>query len=199
LIKPKLISQKHVDIFRYKSANGAYIPPRLGAINSSKEIDINFLNSMITKSLKKSLNGKQAVEGDEGLIDFSNQIQLHKEILWENTSDKRIFSSNTEMIDFRFVETNKLSEPYIVILTNNSNEKLKVKWLLDKPIITNNLTKAYNLFSQENINFIVTPEEAVLPRKSNMEFKVFFKPNKPEFYFFCNLTCLGSLMTTYEK
>ncbi len=199
MIKPKLISQKHVDIFRYKSANGAYIPPRLGAINSSKEIDINFLNSMITKSLKKSLNGKQAVEGDEGLIDFSNQIQLHKEILWENTSDKRIFSSNTEMIDFRFVETNKLSEPYIVILTNNSNEKLKVKWLLDKPIITNNLTKAYNLFSQENINFIVTPEEAVLPRKSNMEFKVFFKPNKPEFYFFCNLTCLGSLMTTYEK
>lgn len=154
---------------------------------------------MMTKSLKKSINNKQAIDGDEGLIDFSNQIQLHKEILWENTSEKRLFSSNTEMIDFRFVETNRLSEPYVVTITNNSNEKLKVKWLLDKPVITNNLTKAYNLFSQENINFIVTPEEAIIARKGNMEFKVFFKPNKPEYYFFCNLTCLGTLLTNYDQ
>lgn len=155
---------------------------------------------MMTKSLKKSItNTKQQNEGDEGLIDFSNQIQLHKELLWENTSEKRLFSASAEMIDFRFVETNKLSEPFIVTIMNNSNEKLKVKWLLDKPVIMNNLTKAYNLFSQDDINFIVTPEEAVLPRKSNMEFKVFFKPNKPECYFFCNLTCLGSLQTNYDQ
>ncbi len=155
---------------------------------------------MISKSRKKSvLHSRQSNEGDEGLIDFSNQIQLHKELLWENTSEKRLFSSSTDMIDFRFVETSKLSEPFIVTIMNNSNEKLKVKWLLDKPIITNNLTKAINLFSQDNIFFIVTPEEAVLPRKSNMEFKVFFKPNKPEYYFFCNLTCLGSLQTNYDQ
>jgi len=154
----------------------------------------------MTKSLKKStVNNKQTNEGDEGLIDFSNQIQLHKELLWENTSEKRLFSTSTEMIDFRFVETGKFSEPYVITIMNNSNEKLKVKWLLDKPVITNNLTKAYSLFSQDNIIFIVSPEEAVLPRKSNMEFKVFFKPNKPEYYFFCNLTCLGSLQTNYDQ
>lgn len=172
----------------------------MGSLNGSKEFDISYLNTMMTKSLKKSLvNSKPSNEADEGLIDFSNQIQLHKEILWENTSDKRLFSSNSETIDFRFVESGKLSEPYIITITNNSTEKLKVKWLLDKPVITNNLTKAYNLFSQDNIIFIVTPEEAILPRKSDMEFKVFFKPNKPEYYFFCNLTCLGTLQTNYDQ
>jgi hypothetical protein len=76
---------------------------------------------------------------------------------------------------------------------------MKVKWLLDKPVITNNLTRAYNLFHYDEINFIVTPEEAILNKKSNMEFKVYFKPNKPEYYFFTNLTCLGTMLTTYEK
>lgn len=152
----------------------------------------------MTRGIKKT-TFKSVNDNDEGLIDFSNQIQLHKEILWENTSNTRLFTSNTEMIDFRFVESGKLSEPYLITIFNNSGEKLKVKWLLDKPIMTNNLTKAYNLFSFENINFIVTPEEGLINRKSSMEFKVFFKPNKPEYYFFSNLTCLGTLQTNYDK
>lgn len=153
----------------------------------------------MAKSMKKNSLVKNINDTEESLIDSSNQIQLHKEILWENTSNTRLISSNTEVIDFRFVENEKLSEPYIVTIYNNSNEKMKVKWLLDKPVITNNLNKVYNLFSFDDINFIVSPEEAILSRKSSMEFKVFFKPNKLEYYFYCNLTCLGTLMTNYEK
>ena len=59
---------------------------------------------------------------------------------------------------------------------------MKVKWLLNKPVITNNLTRAYNLFSYSEIYFIVMPEEAILPKKSSIEIKVFFKPNKSEYF-----------------
>jgi hypothetical protein len=174
--------------------------PKLGS-TSGKDFDFsNYLNQM-TRSLSKrtKLNDKISTETDENFIDFSNQIQLHKEILWENTSNTRLFSASVEMIDFRFVENEKLSEAYNITIYNNSQEKMKVKWLLDKPVITNNLTRAYNLFQYSEINFIVTPEEAILQKKSSMEFKVFFKPNKPEYYFFTNLTCLGTLLTKYEK
>lgn len=177
-----------------------YMSQKLGA-NSSKEFDFSSYLNNLSRSLSKKnkLNDKISTDTDENFIDFSNQIQLHKEILWESTSNTRILSASTETIDFRFVENEKLSEAYNITIYNNSQEKMKVKWLLDKPVITNNLTRAYNLFHYDEINFIVTPEEAILPKKSNMEFKVYFKPNKPEYYFFTNLTCLGTMLTTYEK
>jgi len=147
---------------------------------------------MLTKDQKTS-------DMDELFIDSSTQIQLHKEHFWENTSNTRLIFSNVDMIDFRYCENWKLSEPFNLTLFNNSNEKVKIKWLLNKPILTSNLTKFYNLFSLENIIFIVNPEEAVINRKSNMEFKVFFKPNCTERYFYSNLTCLATLQTSLEK
>jgi hypothetical protein len=49
------------------------------------------------------------------------------------------------------------------------------------------------------MNFIVIPEELLIGGKSRAEFKVFFKPNKHEFYFFSHLKCLGILQTEYEN
>ena len=171
--------------------------------SSTSAKDFNTTNYLDNgaKSQKKDtlIKGQKSDDIDELFIDPSTQTQLHKELFWENTSNTRIISSNVDMIDFRYCENGKLSEPFNLNIYNNTNEKVKIKWLLNKPILTSNLTKFYNLFNLENIIFIVNPEEAVINRKSSLEFKVFFKPNCTEQYFYSNLTCLATLQTAFEK
>jgi hypothetical protein len=128
-----------------------------------------------------------------------NPIQIHKEMMWESTNENRLFYSNVDMIDFRYVENGRLSDPFILSIYNNSTEKLKLKWLLEKEINTSNLTKNTNIFNDPNIHFIVTPEETTVNKGSVAEFKVYFRPSKPEYYFFTHLTCLGTLLTDYSK
>lgn len=193
------MSHRHLDILRFKMSNGFFTISKM-LLNAGKDIDITSYIENATKSFKKTNYGRERVnpEIEEGFVDSTNQIQLHKELLWENTSQTRILSSSVEMIDFRYCESGRFSEPVVITLYNNSNERMKVKWLLNKPILTSNLTKFYNLFNLENIIFIVNPEEAVMNKKSSMEFKVFFKPNKVEEYFYSNLTCLASLQSVSD-
>jgi hypothetical protein len=161
----------------------------------------NYLDNFNKTTKKNSIKDRYTSNNDleEGLLDGTNQPQLHKELFWEKNSDTRLFFFNTDMIDFRYVEFGKLSEPFVLTLYNNSSEKMKIKWILEKPINTSNLTKNNNLFNSEGSIFIITPEEAVINRKSSAEFKVYFKPNKAEFYFFSNILCLGFLMTSYDR
>ncbi len=181
-------------------SNGLLINSKL-SLNSGKDFNVTNYFENLTKSLKKNMLSKDQKISDieEPFIDSSSQVQLHKELLWENTSNTRIISSNVDMIDFRYCENGKLSEPFNLIVYNNTNEKIKVKWLLNKPILNTNLTKFYNLFNLENIIFIVNPEETTINKKSSFEFKVFFKPNCTEHYFHSNLTCLATLQTSYDK
>ncbi len=146
-------------------------------------------------------------------MDETNQLQLHKELFWENTSNTRILHTNTEILDFRFVENGKISEPNIVTIFNTSNEKIKVKWVLNKPAIKNNANdlikeptsreiKEKNVSSSSfNMNdvIVISPDETVISRNSSAEFKIYFKPNKPEFYYYAILTCAGTIVENFEK
>lgn len=181
--------------------NGSFFSPKT-VFNNTQDLNINYLES-VTKTFRKSGfnrdKGEKTSDVDFAFVESTSQIQLHKELLWENTSSTRIISANVDMIDFRFCEKGKLSDPFLLTITNNSNERIKLKWLLNKPCITSNLTKVHNIFNLENILFIVHPEEAFIQRRSHHDFKVYFKPNLTEHYFYTNLTCLATLQTVYEK
>ena len=138
---------------------------------------------------------------------------MHKELFWENTSNTRILHTNCELLDFRFVENGKISEPNIITIYNTSNEKIKLKWQLNKAPVdnnANNLIKDVNVKeikdrnssnNSYNINdvLIINPEEAIINRNSSTEFKIYFKPNKPEFYFFAVLNCIGTFVESEKK
>ena len=113
------------------------------------------------------------------------------------------------MLDFRFVENAKISEPNIVTIYNTSNEKIKLKWLLNKAPINNNNNNLLKdskeakekTSSSLNINevFLITPDETSINRNSAVEFKFYFKPNKQEFYYFAILTCSGTIVESSDK
>lgn len=138
---------------------------------------------------------------------------MHKELFWENTSNSRILYTNCELLDFRFVENGKISEPNLVTIYNTCNEKIKLKWQLNKAPINNNANnlikdaanskeiKEKNSSRNMNINdvLIITPDEAIINRNSSAEFKIYFKPNKPEYYYFAVLNCTGTFIDTEKK
>lgn len=195
LNKSRELEQKHIDIFRKKLKQGTYFN-KVNMTNNEFEI-ANFL-------CKKSsiLRDKISNYEEENLLIENtnlNSVQLHKEMFWEATSNTRLFHANIDLIDFRFVENGKMSEPFILTIYNNSTEKIKLKWILNKEINVSSLTKSYNMFADPNLIFIVTPEEAVVNYNSSAEFKVFFKPNQQEYYFFTQLTCLGTINSNYDK
>jgi hypothetical protein len=195
LNKSKILEQKHIDTFRYKISNGYFF--------KISQKDENLVDNLLMNSsfkFKKSLvKDRISLEGvDEITEDQVTAVQLHKEVLWDSISPTRLFFANTELIDFKCVENGKISEPYIITLFNNSTEKMKFKWLLEKAINTSNLTKNQNLLN-EDMNFVVIPEEQIVSGKCKAEFKVYFKPNKQEYYFFSHLECLGILQTEYDK
>ena len=174
LKKNLLLSQKQIEMFRYKLLQGFYT----GNNNIKKKKTVEFNN-----------------ENNNEMNEINNQLQLHKELFWENTNNNRIISVDTEFIDFNYIECGTCSEPFIINVNNNSTENVKVKWINDKPVILSNLVKSINIFNVESTVFFIQPEEELIPPKSKKEFKVYFKPNKTEYYFYSDLPCLGTLMT----
>lgn len=194
-------------------------------------MDISYIDTF-QKTIKKPIGGKFSLEVEtEGFLDSSNQIILHKELFWEATSSTRLLYTNTtDIIDFRYVEFERRSEPFVITVINNSNEKMLMKWVLDNNNITNNnqntgtnnnqlmkLKKNYkekmmkqykeankhsvqqflnsnNEIIKVNSVFSVVPEEIIVNKRGSYDFKVFFNPIKPEYYFFAQLTCLGILL-----
>lgn len=189
LNKSPLIEQKFIDIFRYKILNGLYFNKSIGTENENEYLE----------KITRSLVTKTGSNVSDLSLESTNQIQLHKELFWETTSNTRIISFDTEHIDFRFVEHGKTSEPYILRVKNNTNEKVKVKWILEKPINTSNLVTNTNLFNFEECVFIIQPEESVIGKQGTNEFKVYFKPNKSEYYFYSDITCQASMIAGFDK
>ena len=192
LNKTPLLDQKQIDLFRYKLSKGFYLP---GNKNRSVE------NSKLSKSVVFKDNNTKSdnLSGEDVLIDFTNPTQLHKEMFWPTTSKSRLVSLDIDYIDFNYIEAGTCSEGFPIHVSNNSNEKIKIKWIFDKPIIVSNLVKGFNIFNVESTIFIIQPEEGIISPNGQAEFKVYFKPNKPEFYFYSDLPCLITLMTQYNN
>jgi hypothetical protein len=159
----------------------------------------------------------------EGFFENSSQVSLHKELFLDYSSNIRVFfSSNSDNIDFRFVEYSKRSEPYLLTVVNNSNERMFVKWIYDnlnptkndnKEKIPNSKIEKFNKeklekkikdknsvqnylgggrnSNHDNSVYSVFPDEVIIPKKSSLDFKIYFTPSKQEFYFFTELVCLG--------
>ena len=189
LNKSPIIEQKFIDIFRYKILNGIYFEKNLSNINEGEFIE----------KVTRSLATKTGSINSELTLESTNQIQLHKELFWETTSNSRIISFDTEHIDFRFVENGHTSEPYILRLKNNTNERVKVKWILEKPINTSNLVTTNNLFNYDECIFIIQPEETIIGKQGTSEFKVYFKPNKTEYYFYSDISCQATILANFDK
>ena len=62
-----------------------------------------------------------------------------------------------------------------------------------------NLIKSINIFNSENTIFFTQPEEKIIPSKSSGEFKVYFKPNKSEYYFYTDLPCQATILSAKDK
>ena len=86
-------------------------------------------------------------------------LQLQKEILWETTSETRIISFSQEHVGFNYVNSGDTSSPFVLTVNNNSNMKINIKWILERPIIISNLIKTVNLFQNEESIFIFQPEK----------------------------------------
>ena len=183
LTKPLLIEQKFIDIFRYKILNGLYF----NADAAGAEANENEFIEKITRSLVNK-------SGKDVEYEYTSQLQLHKELFWESTANTRMISFDTEFIDFRFVSCGKSSEGYVIKLRNNTTENVEVKWILEKPINISNLIRSTNLFNYSDCVFIVQPEEFVIKKQSTAEFKVYFKPNASEFYFYADITCQAHIL-----
>ena len=189
LIKTPLLDIKQIEYFRLKTLKGIFF-------NSiDKRVDLFDKLNNSEKNLEDDL-----INYNSGNLQINNeQPQLHKEMFWETVSDTRLISFDTDLIDFNFVQSGTVSEPYILKVNNNSNEDMKVKFIFDKPINLNNLIKSLNIFNAESTIFFTQPEETIIPKKSSSEFKVYFKPNKSEYYFYTDLPCQATILNTKEK
>ena len=65
---------------------------------------------------------------------------------------------------------------------------------LRRDLNISNLIKTVNLFQNEESIFIVQPEEVIINPHSNYDFKVYFKPNRPEFYFYNDIPCFATVI-----
>ena len=205
LNKTLLLNQKYIDTFRYKlligeffvnnnlknqraKTQGLYLPEEL----KLNEINYEKTKSNITNNIKIDAgNSLSSLKSDSG----SNlQLQLQKEILWETTSDTRIINFSHEHIDFHYVGNGETSSPFALTVSNNSNNKINIKWILERPIIISNLIKTVNLFQNNESIFIIQPEEIIINAHSSFDFKVYFKPNKHEFYFYNDIPCFATVI-----
>ena len=194
LTKTPLMDYGKIEMFRYKELKGFYFSKD----NNKKIKTFDGLNKTY-----KSLNqySQEIGENMEIVDDFKEinkinmkQPQLHKEMFWESNSSNRLISFNTDFIDFNFMSSGGVSEPYLLTVNNNSNQDMNVKFIFDKPINLNNLIQTINIFHSENTIFFTQPEEQRIPKQSSAEFKVYFKPNKTEYYFFTNLPCQATII-----
>ncbi len=196
LNKTLQLNQKFIDTFRYKLLSGEFFGKK--AIHNKNYLSDNLKEQEITLSNKLNNNTNIKIDANATLNNFQlesvSQLQLHKELLWEITSNTRIISFETEHIDFHYVKCNNTSEAYILRAKNNTNYNVKVKWILERPIITSNLVKTVNLFTYSDAIFIVQPEEIVFGPNGYFDFKVYFKPNKREFYFYSDIPCQSTII-----
>jgi hypothetical protein len=166
---------------------GLYLPEEL----KLNEINYEKTKSNITNNIKIDAgNSLSSLKSDSG----SNlQLQLQKEILWETTSDTRIINFSHEHIDFHYVGNGETSSPFALTVSNNSNNKINIKWILERPIIISNLIKTVNLFQNNESIFIIQPEEIILGPNGYFDFKLYFKPNKKEYYFYSDIPCQATI------
>ena len=189
LIKTPLLDMKQIEYFRLKELKGLFFN------TVDKRVELFDKLNYSEKNIEDDL-----VNYNSGNIQINNQQpQLHKEMFWETFSNTRLISFDTDLIDFNFVQSGTVSEPYILKVNNNSNEDMKVKFIFDKPINLNNLIKSLNIFNSETTIFFTQPEEKIIPKKSSTEFKVYFKPNKSEYYFYTDLPCQATIISSKEK
>ena len=189
LNKTLLLNQKYIDTFRNRLLYGEFF------INN-----IKYKNPLMTEELKSN-NDNIKIDAGNSLSSLLKtesgnniQLQLQKEILWETTSDTRIISFSTEHIDFNYVNSGETSSPFILTVNNNTNMKVNIKWILERPIIISNLIKTVNLFQNEESIFIIQPEEIIINPHSNYDFKVYYKPNRPEYYFYNDIPCFATII-----
>jgi len=192
LIKTPLLDLKQIEIFRFKELKGLFF--------NNKEKKIELFDSLTNneKKITEDLNN----DNDNIKINANSnnqQPQLHKEMFWEAFSKTRLISFDTDLIDFNFVHNGTVSEPYILTVNNNSNEDMKVKFIFEKPINLNNLIKSVNIFNSESTIFFTQPEEKIIPSRGSAEFKVYFKPNKSEYYFYTDLPCQATILSSNNK
>ena len=194
LTKTPLLDYNKIELFRYKELKGVYFS------RDKKSQKIKTFNGL-NKSNKSISIYSQESENLEMIDDFKEinkinmkQPQLHKEMFWESNSPTRLISFETDFIDFNFMNAGGVSEPYILKVNNNSNKDMNVKFIYEKPINLSNLIQTINIFNSENTVFFTQPEEQIIPRQSSAEFKVYFKPNKTEYYFYTNLPCQATII-----
>jgi len=190
LNKIPILEQKQIDLFRYKLSKGFYLPNAKGHSSES---------SKLSKSVAFKTNNDGLNSGEDVLIDFTNPTQLHKEMFWPLQSKSRLISFDIDYIDFNYIENGSCSDGISFHVFNNSNEKIKIKWIYEKPIIVSNLVKGFNIFNIPSTVFIIQPEEGIITPNGQAEFKAYFKPNKPEYYFFSDIPCLATILTSYNK
>ena len=190
LTKTPLIDYSQIEIFRYKALKGIYLNNNY---NKSKLEMFDKLNKTYSINSNESEN-KEDIKRANNIN--SQQPQLHKEMFWEPYSPSRLISFETDLIDFNYMKVGSVSEPYILKVNNNSNEDMNVKFIFDKPINLSNLIQTINIFHSENTVFFTQPEEQIIQKQSSAEFKVYFKPNKKEYYFYENLPCQATIINS---
>ena len=203
LTKTPLLDMKKIEYFRLKELKGIYFSDDKKKLELYESLNASSSNKNILEE-KKDINEGMILDNNNESESIKSNIktqqpQLHKEMFWETSSDKRLISFDLDLIDFNFVQKGNVSEPQLLKVNNNSNEDMKVKFIYDKPINLNNLVKSLNIFNSENTIFFTTPEEKIIPAKSSEEFKVYFKPNKSEYYFYSDLPCQASFISSKEK
>ena len=190
LNKTMLLNQKFIEQFRNRLLVGEFF---VNNITNNK-------NSLLNEELKSN-NDNIKIDAGNSLSSFLKtdinnnlQLQLQKELLWDASSQTRIISFSQEHIDFNYVGIGDTSSPFVLTLNNNTNMKINIKWILERPIIISNLIKTVNLFQNENSIFIIQPDEIIINPHSSYDFKVYFKPNKQEFYFYDDIPCLATVI-----
>ena len=207
LNKTLLLNQKYIETFRNKLLVGEFFVNNLLKNQRSKtqasfmqeDLKLNETNLEKTKNNLTNNNIKiDAANSITSLLktDSGNniQLQLQKEILWETTSETRIINFSHEHIDFHYVGNGETSSPFILTVGNNSNMKINIKWILERPIIISNLIKTVNLFQNNDSIFIIQPEEIIINPHSSFDFKIYFKPNKQEYYFYNDIPCFATVI-----
>ena len=197
LTKTPLIDFGKIELFRYKEFKGIYFSKENNKNKKIKLFDgLNKSNKTLSQYSQEIENNNMEIVEDFKEINKINmkQPQLHKEMFWESNSPNRLISFDTDFIDFNFMNSGGVSEPYILKVNNNSNHDMNVKFIFDKPINLNNLIQTINIFHSENTVFFTQPEEQIISKQSSGEFKVYFKPNKTEYYFFANLPCQATII-----
>ena len=189
LNKTLLLNQKFIENFRNRLLLGEFFVNNIKYKNPLMIEELKSNNENIKIDAGNSISSLLKTESGNNLL-----LQLQKEILWETTSETRIISFSQEHVDFNYVNSGDTSSPFVLTVNNNSNMKINIKWILERPIIISNLIKTVNLFQNEESIFIVQPEEAILNPHSNYDFKVYFKPNRPEFYFYNDIPCFATVV-----